>query len=86
MRLSNDELTSVSDRSYAMGYLQALDDLESTVRKVEKILEGKEKGTFISAAAFLEDVDRIRKEFKEKLENPETEEPAEMPEVAADET
>ena len=68
MRVSNDELTSVSDRSYKMGYLQALDDLERTLREVENVKEGKEKGTFISAAALLEDVSRIRTEMEEKGE------------------
>ena len=74
MRVSNDELTSVSDRSYKMGYLQCLDDLERTLREVESIKEGKEKGTFISAAAILEDIDKIRKEMEEKGE-PEDAEP-----------
>ena len=57
-----------------MGYLQCLDDLERTLIEVESIKEGKEKGTFISAAAILEDIDKIRKEMEEKGEQ-EDEEP-----------
>ena len=68
MRVSNDELTSVSDRSYKMGYFQALDDLERVLREVENVKEGKEKGTFISAAALLDDIENIKKDLEEKGE------------------